>query len=256
MPGRAQLFTFANLRSQERRPLATGADNADNDAWDPINKAADASKTCRLVALVLGVPVFLFALFAIPSLVPRPSYVLPSPSPPPPPFPPITPPSPPPRSPHVDIVPDGSPFNFSEVSGNKVTWAAAQANADGWPTGQAELLYQGALVRSEANATGPGYLFSFNSGGDYPPYTLTAMESNCRSYCSNQPSGNWQNASGAAIPDLCQFFVMVDQYSVSGVHKIRCVFFRGNGAHLQPVADSGLPSGSTGFVYSVWPFVE
>lgn len=246
MPVGAQSLTFTSLRSQERRPLATGGRDDDDESYD-----SKKEWRCYYCWCGIGLALVLMGLLSIPALVPRPPYVLPSPSPPPPPLPPITPPSPPPRSPHTDIVPDGSPFNFSEVSGNKVTWAAAQANADGWPTGQAELLYQGALVRSESDTTGPGYLFSLNS----PPYTLTDMESDCRSYCSNQLAGNWQNASGASIPDRCQFFVMVNQRFVTGVHKIRCVFFRGGGPYLQPLTGSGLPSGSDGFVYSVWPFL-
>lgn len=252
MPAGAQSLTFTSLRSQERRPLAT---EDSGDAFGVDAKAADANKEWRGCCCGIGLALVVMGIFTIPALVPRPSYVLPPPSPPPPPLPPITPPSPPPRSPHTDIVPDGSAFNFSEVSGNKVTWAAAQANADGWPTGQAELLYQSALVRSESDATGPGYLLSINSGGNFSRYTTSKMESDCRSYCSTQLSGNWQNATGTSIPHRCQFFVMVDQYSVSGVHKIRCVFFRGGGPHLQPISESGLASGSDGFVYSLWPFL-
>ena len=256
MLGAAQTLTFHSIRSQEPHPLSTEADGDAPVAPSSAGPARVSSRTAWTCGGVAALAVVL-SLFAIPAVFVRPPNVAPPPTPPPPPLPPVHPPSPPPpspRAPHVDVVSDGSPYAYSDVSGTKVIWAAAQANAAGWPTGQPELLYLDWAPTSDgATPAGLGYRMQLHSGGSYATTTTAAMESTCRGHCSNQ--GQWLNSTGGAIADRCQFFVMVDQSAMTGVHKISCVWFRGGGPFLQEVAGSGLPAGTDGYVYSLVPFV-
>ena len=163
-------------------------------------------------------------------------------------------PPPSPRMPFADILHSGGPYPYSNVLGTQVTWSSAVANADGWPTGQAELLYYPWSASSDgATPAGLGYLFSLYSGGSYATVTTGTMEGMCRAHCTNKGT-SWRTADNMAVTNYCQSFVVVDQSTVSGINKISCVFFRGGYPHLQPTSGSGLPAGSSTYVYSLPPF--
>ena len=180
--------------------------------------------------------------------------VAPPPQPPSPPPPPGGPPPPLPRSPFTEVISDGTPFAHNDVTGLKVTWDAASANVNGWPTGQSELLYMDWSATSDgATPVGLGYKLSLYSGGSYATVTTGTMESTCRATCVNRET-TWRTADDQPVAQRCQHFTIVDQSTVAGTNRVTCVFFRGGFPQLHLTTDSGLPTGTDTYVYSVVPF--
>ena len=110
------------------------------------------------------------------------------------------------------------------------------------PLEVAELLFLDWAASSDgATHAGLGYLFQMHSSGGYTTLTTSFVESTCRSLCVNQAT-NWVNMTGGALTHRCQHFVMLDQSSVAGVNKMKCLFFRGGYPHLHSASGSSLPS--------------
>lgn len=251
MIGAAETLTFNNIgktRKEEKKPLSIEG----GEIADAINLSGGGG--CRCVLWSCAITVFaLAAVVLVVVLVPQAPSPPPSPPPPSPPHPPSPPPNSPPRAPHTNVVSNGSPFAYSDVTGQMVTWTSLFANGDGWPLEVSELLYLDWSASSDgATSAGLGYMFQLHSGGSYTTITTGTMESTCRAHCANQAS--WTNSTGSAISDLCQTFTLLDQSAVAGINKIRCLFFRGGYPKLHPVSGSGLASGTLAYVYSLVPF--
>ena len=251
----AEALTFSSLRKEEKKPLATG----EGPLGDALVLNGGGLWTCvKWAGLVVLSVCVVGGVFVLGAVLSGQLAKAPPPSPPSPPPPPMTPPppsSPPPNAPHTDVVGDGTPFPYTDVSGTKVTWKPLLADAAGWPMEVDELLFLEWTATSDgATAPGLGYVLQWHSGGSYSVRTTSEVETICRLHCSNQGT-NWKNSTGGALTSRCQHFVMLDQSAAVGVNRMRCFFFRGGYPRLQPASALPLASGSLSYVYSLVPLL-
>jgi len=251
----AEMMTFNSLKKEETRPLSTAGGELVGAVT--LSGGGGGVLRCVLYSMLAGLFALIVTGVAIGVVSTTRGAVAPPPLPPNPPPPPGAPPLPPPptpRSPFADIVSSGTPFGYNDVTGLQVTWTAANADADGWPTGVGELLYYEWTASSDgATSAGLGYKFSQYSGGSYSTITTGSMEGLCRAHCVNK-GNTWRNADDTAQTRSCQHFAIVDQSTVSGVNQVSCVFFRGGYPQLHATAGSGLVTGTATYVYSLPPF--